>query len=157
MTKPTGRPRGRPRKDATVRAIHGDRPLPPPAVITTTCSDAPAGLSPAERERWDDYAEELNRLGRLTVLSRPVLDDLVRGEVLVAGMRAEIARDGLALIGQKGEKVRHPLLMPLSSCLTQVAACRTELGMGPLANSRYAPAKVEHDSSDLLTGGWTAS
>ena len=131
--------------------------MPPPAVIATVCSDAPAGLSPAERERWDDYAAELNRLGRLTVLSRPVLADLVRNEVLVAGMRAQIARDGLTQLGQKGEQVRHPLLMPLSSCLSQVSAGRTELGMGPLANSRHAPVKVEHDSSDLLSRGWSAS
>ena len=113
MTKPTGRPRGRPRKIPALAVLHGDRPRPPAQAVPATLTDAPEDLTPAERDRWEIYAEPLLDLGRLTVLSWPALADLCRNEVLVAEMRAQLRSEGLTGIGQKGETIRNPLLLSI--------------------------------------------
>lgn len=163
MTKATGRPVGRPRKAASLAVLHGDRARPAaPSVRSQAIDDAPSYLSDDEREHWQRLAPELLRLGRLTVLSSPALADHCRQLVMADQMRSQIATDGLTHPGQRGEMVKHPLLSPLGTVNSQIAATRLVFGLVPVANERFAPVVEppnQYDGSDLLSSGggtnWT--
>lgn len=161
MTKATGRPRGRPRKAVALATIHGDRARPAAAaVLPVAIDDAPAELNDEERDHWRQLAPELLRLGRLTVLSSPALSDLCRWLAMADMMHARISADGLTQTGQKGEQVRHPLLMPLATVAARIEIARNSFGMSPAANDRFPAVVAERSpSDDLLSGGtgtgWT--
>lgn len=133
-----------------MRQLRGDAQRPPAPVILPAPTDAPEDLTAEQRAYWDAYAVELHRLGRLTLLSEPLLVDLCRWMVMADEMHAKIGRDGLTVAGQKSEQVRHPLLPILLSLAHQVNVIRTAFGMSPLAAERFELSKPENDSSDLL-------
>lgn len=51
------------------RPINGEEPKP-----TQVSTRAPNGLPPLARKKWHELAEELGRLGMLTVLDKPALE-----------------------------------------------------------------------------------
>jgi P27 family predicted phage terminase small subunit len=112
----------------------------------------PAWLSPVGARVWDRVVKELEPLGVLSVVDRDVLAAYCDAAAFAKDARDQIRKDGLAVRGQHGEPVKHPLYQVWTQSVGLVEKLGTRLALNPSARLRMLaelPDDPDDDDSDL--------
>jgi P27 family predicted phage terminase small subunit len=107
----------------------------------------PSWLSPFGRRVWDRIVTELEPLGVLSVVDRDVLAAYCDAAAFAKDARDQIRIDGLAVPGQRGERVKHPLFQVWTQSVGLVEKLGTKLALNPSARLRLL-AEVPDDADD---------
>jgi P27 family predicted phage terminase small subunit len=109
-------------------------------------------LSPFGARVWDRVVKELEPLGVLSVVDRDVLAAYCDAAAFAKDARDQIRKDGLAVRGQHGEPVKHPLYQVWTQSVGLVEKLGTRLALNPSARLRMLaelPDDPDDDDSDL--------
>jgi P27 family predicted phage terminase small subunit len=105
----------------------------------------PTWLSPFGRRVWDRVVRELEPLGVLSVVDRDVLAAYCDAAAFAKDARDQIREDGLAVRGQHGERVKHPLYQVWTQSVGLVEKLGTRLALNPAARLRLLTELFEED------------
>lgn len=136
-----------------VRKIRGDvsHSTPVPSVkALAAIPNQPSYISKEAKAEWKRITPELKRLGVLATIDRAMLTTYCETWALWNVAREVISREGVTVIGQKGETVKHPAWQIYRDAATLMASLAKELGVSPNARLRMKAPDVEHeDEGDL--------
>jgi P27 family predicted phage terminase small subunit len=151
-------PAGRPPKPTRLKVLTGNpgkRKLnarePQPAAGAPSC---PSWLSKEAKAEWKRAAQELGRLGLLTVVDRATLTAYCLAWVELYEATKLIQTEGRIVTTDKGSKKPHPAVAMQRSAWAAVRAFSSLFGLDPSSRGKLhvEPPKAEEDEMRAFLG-----
>jgi P27 family predicted phage terminase small subunit len=138
------------KKPAAIRKLEGNpgKRAIPREIEPIGIPEAPAHLTPEQRDRWQDIVSSLP-IELLTRADNQVLARMAVAWATFIQTTVAINQAGLLTRGQHGEAVRNPLHAVRKLAVAEMEVCGNALGLSPLARTRLTAQENAEDNDPL--------
>lgn len=130
------------------RALNSQEAQPRPAA---KLPQAPRWLSEEAKAQWRRIARPLYECGLLTQVDQLALALLCEAFATFMAARAEVEREGMIAISERGGSYQHPAVSIMNSSRKELLTWLREFGMTPSARSRIRVEQGEDAMDDLFS------